>query len=103
MPLQKHKHHDVIVKWAQGYPIQWLCDGCWLDLGSGNPGWGCGYEYRVKPKPVIKKYRVLYKDTYGDFCISDGYYKTLGDFPRKGLQLLESLSANFEGGYDEPQ
>ena len=56
---QRHKHADVIIAWANGEDVQvrHRVTGEWVDLTLHAPTF-TGDEYRVKPKPVIRKYRV---------------------------------------------
>ena len=51
----KHVHHDVIIQWAKGYPIQYrnYLMPYWSDI-AGTPEWRATTEYRVKPKKVKK-------------------------------------------------
>lgn len=56
-----HKHHDVIVAWAQGKPIQWRRRDTdnwenWTHIQA--PAFAPYYEYRIKPEPIQVKYRV---------------------------------------------
>jgi hypothetical protein len=48
--MTKHKHADLIYKWADGAQIQWYDDYSkqWKD--SPQPAWDEGYEYRIKPE-----------------------------------------------------
>lgn len=58
-----HKHAEMIKAWADGKTIQYFApDGAeWVDLSSnGSIGWYEKYEYRIKPKPVVKKWRWVY-------------------------------------------
>jgi len=45
----KHKHSELIKKWADGAPIQWKDrHGQWEDMGE--PLWSEKHEYRIKPE-----------------------------------------------------
>lgn len=56
---KRHRHADVIIAWANGEDVQVRnsVTGEWADLRAAAPTFN-GDEYRVKPKPVIRKYRV---------------------------------------------
>ena len=47
----KHKHSELIKKWADGAQIQIRddLDDIWLDTNS--PSWDAEYQYRIKPEP----------------------------------------------------
>lgn len=54
--MAKHKHYDVIIAYANGAEIQYLIvDEVWKD--TKNPLFYEDVEYRVKPKPKVKKWR----------------------------------------------
>lgn len=55
---QKHIHCDVIKAWADGEKIEYKHpdDACWHK--ASTPTWDVNIQYRVKPKPVTKWYRV---------------------------------------------
>ena len=45
----KHKHSELIKKWADGAEIQWKDkNGQWEDMGE--PLWYEKHEYRIKPE-----------------------------------------------------
>lgn len=54
-----HKHAEVIKAWADGYEIQFKEESSseWRDV-VGQPSWLYYLEYRVKPTPVVNKFRV---------------------------------------------
>ena len=48
-PNGKHKHHDVIVAWANGAVVERKINlGEWHRVE--NPSFGIDYEYRIKPE-----------------------------------------------------
>lgn len=53
--LQRHKHYDVLVAYAEGHEIQFLSkvDNTWVDCGKGDlsPISFPEYNWRVKPTP----------------------------------------------------
>ena len=65
--MEKRKHYDVIVAWANGANIQWRRDrdSAWVDV-AGTPIWVPGYEYQIKPDPL--KYR-LWQRTDGQILV----------------------------------
>lgn len=87
---KKHKHCDVIKAWADGETIQLKGNEpeVWKDVT--NPSWSVYLEYRVKPNPTTKWYRVsLFKtgnDVYFGFVSENDYleknYETHSDFIR---------------------
>lgn len=53
--MQKHKHYDVIVAWAEGKPIQHRGVGDeWRDWNDSDvaPMFRTQWEYRIKPETV---------------------------------------------------
>jgi hypothetical protein len=51
-----HKHRDVIIAWAEGERIQYRSEnGNWVDESDGSPEWYDDFEYRIKPKRVMKE------------------------------------------------
>lgn len=48
--MTKHKHYELILKWADGATIQFLGpDGSWNDCLHNRPVWSTKATYRVKP------------------------------------------------------
>lgn len=45
----KHKHYDMIIAWADGATIQFLCGDKWVDVNKNSPTWSPTETYRVKP------------------------------------------------------
>ena len=56
----KHQYYDTIVAWASGKTIQYRLDSVWLTVEPHElPGFNIdGLEWRIKPEPEIRKYRV---------------------------------------------
>lgn len=65
-----HKHADLIKAWADGAKIQYQGEsGNWRDC-TRNPSWDPCVKYRIKPEPVVVKYRrYLSKDKDGKFYV----------------------------------
>lgn len=64
---KKHIHCDVIKAWADGEEVEYKHpdDACWHK--ASTPNWDVNIQYRVKPKPVTKWYRVgIMKYPHGD-------------------------------------
>ena len=55
---KRHVHADLIIAWANGAEIQAKQGDDWRDWVNPitSPTWCPHYEYRVKPKPPVKKY-----------------------------------------------
>lgn len=51
---ERHVHHDAIIAWAKGKPIQWRegTIGGWKDC-TEHPMWNLHHEYREKPQELI--------------------------------------------------
>lgn len=65
---QPHKHKDVIIAWANGEQIEYREPPLSLDwVPVDFPAWFDKAEYRVKPQPVIRTFRVaLFKGA--EYC-----------------------------------
>ena len=71
MTTTKHIHCDVIKAWADGEEVEYRHpdDTCWHK--ASTPNWDVNIQYRVKPKPVTKWYRVaLFKWDDGRYTFS---------------------------------
>lgn len=67
---KKHIHCDVIKAWADGEEVEYKHpdDACWHK--ASTPNWDVNIQYRVKPKPVTKWYRVaLFKKGNDDYLL----------------------------------
>lgn len=51
----KHKHHDVIVAWAEGKKIEY-CNNEHEWRTVNEPSWSTILEYRVKPYQPVSKW-----------------------------------------------
>lgn len=70
--MNKHKHYDVIMAWAEGKPIQFRTrtGASWIDwLDHLSPAWNAAVDYRVKPATM--RYRVALLSHGADI---GGYY-----------------------------
>jgi hypothetical protein len=50
----KHKHHDLICKWAAGYEIEMYLKSTNSWVCISDPSWWPDTEYRIKPMPTTK-------------------------------------------------
>lgn len=69
--MTKHKHYDLIVRWAEGEKIELQnFDSTWSD--DFCPTWYHGNEYRIKfdTKPKIETVKFFNQD-YDDLSIDD--------------------------------
>jgi hypothetical protein len=77
----KHLHADVIIAWANGAKVQNSENGIdWYDC-VGSPGWSPCTKYRVKPKPLVKKWKlVVYLPSQKDYSVTGGYYRSIFEY-----------------------
>jgi hypothetical protein len=56
--MNKHKHRDVIVAWADGAKVEYRCklNPVWSPIDE--PSFVSNVEYRIKPEPPAKVYPV---------------------------------------------
>jgi hypothetical protein len=54
--MTRHKHAEVLIAIAEGREVEYSYDfgDNWNDAGDENPIAHDGYEWRVKPVPVIR-------------------------------------------------
>lgn len=67
------KHRAVAHAWVDGAAIEWrdaTKSGAWTEIA--DPNWYPNVEYRVKPKPKVKKWRWVVHYS-GRVEISTGY------------------------------
>lgn len=55
-----HKHAECIKAWADGADIEFRYEECHAWEKSECPTWNKYIQYRIKPKPVIKKMYMHY-------------------------------------------
>jgi hypothetical protein len=66
-----HVHAELIKAWADGAEIEYKNNwsGTW-DL-TLNPAWDTSAEYRLKPKKIVKKFRVaLFHDCGWEYLVT---------------------------------
>jgi len=74
----KHKHHEFMVAWAEGKPIQyWNIDtNDWCDIH--RPSWALFAAYRIKPeeKKKTKMWQALVLDKFGIYFSSIDFFES---------------------------
>jgi hypothetical protein len=92
----KHKHYDLIVKYyadpgKYNVEVKSPVTGSWLEISPVS--WGAANEYRLveKPKPKVTKYKVLFKNSTGDFEVSFYWYTGRKEF-EDGATGVEFIS-----------
>lgn len=95
---KRHKHYDIIKQWIEdpaGYDV--YLDGSLIK----SPVWNSGKDYRLekkKPKPKVKKYKVLFRDGE-DFGVTVGYYANEKEFQDNFcfdfIQLIQESEKEF--------
>lgn len=84
----KHKHYDLIVAWAGGAKIQVLIGSVdWRD--TTTPSWHPDLVYRVKPKPLVKKWLWVIKTTHGYTVTSSRYSEETAKSEPLFIQKIE--------------
>lgn len=69
---KRHKHADLIIAWANGAEIETKTRlSEWSRVAS--PAWSNDQDYRIKPKPMIKKYQWACNSSAVCF-VTSGYY-----------------------------
>lgn len=86
-----HVHAALIKAWADGAYIQYLSafDGTWQD--TIRPDWRADLQYRIKPKPQVKKYRwvYVYIQEPTRWKITEGHYQNKEEVLKKiGSQYM---------------
>lgn len=92
---KRHIHADLIIAWANGAEIQTRSGGDWRDWFNPNasPTWSPNYEYRVKPKPPVKKYQWAYKrKDNGIPKATSLYYKDKSELLEKNFDVVMTQS-----------
>ncbi len=88
-----HKHAALIKAWADGAQIQILVDGRWQDCTRDGiaPSWYPAYIYRIKPKPMIKKYRYVVSCGEHDLGaeVTTRYYESSSEVPGRHAVRLD--------------
>ena len=58
------KHRAIAHAWVDGAEIEYRGEGCFSDWDQCTlPAWSASFEYRIKPKPKVKKWRYWYSST----------------------------------------
>lgn len=69
----RHKHADLIIAWANGAEIEYYHKNFKSWNPANAPVWREDIEYRIKPKPLIKKYQWACNSSAVCF-VTNGYY-----------------------------
>lgn len=75
--MKKQKHYDLIVKWAanpDGYTVysRTYDEAEWV--ATSSPMWREDLEYKLVPKPKVKKWRWVFKDIYGQLNLTSKWW-----------------------------
>lgn len=79
------KHRAVAHAWVDGAEVETLCDGEWMT--NHSPAWVRGCEYRIKPKPKVKKWRYWYTSTMDYYTEEDARVALFG--PKVDGSMIE--------------
>lgn len=73
-----HLHAEVIIAWANGAEIEYSnahYPSEWREIENGTPSWSEHFQYRVKPKTVVKYHGIMQgTDGYEEMNHTTGYY-----------------------------
>ena len=73
-----HKHAEVIKAWADGAVIEYKRDdelSEWREVVNGTPSWSEHFQYRVKPKNIVKYHGITQgTDGYEEMNHTTGYH-----------------------------
>lgn len=99
----KHKHAKILRAIADGKPVQGRF------INSSNTDWrdldpnisfsifiGDNVEYRIKPKPKVKKWRLVIVQPDGILSITKSHYSDYRDWESKfgsGYELLQKIDS----------
>jgi len=73
--MKKHKHCEVIKAWADGNEIQYRLDGLDKWYNISQPSFSTDFQYRVKPKYIVKELDVYLTYSNTVDYIENGYNK----------------------------
>lgn len=85
---EPHIHQKLINIWAADPKIKFeyrLDPKDTWEVCSGSPGWNPRYQYRVRPKPQVAKYRMAYHKENGELGFSMCLYLNADDFRRHNV------------------
>lgn len=88
--MAAHKHKEWIIAWANGAEIEYKYryEDKWRM--ASTPNWDSTLEYRIKPKEMVKRYKIAYKNPISeDLNFSLFYYKSVEDFLSQGNRVVE--------------
>jgi len=97
----KHKHYDMIITWANGHKIQYSRNKeYWAD--DLNPTWEHTCYYRVKPKPKVKKWQLVFSSPIETkLQVTGAHFSSFEEFNRiypdlKAIQNIDSTMIEVE-------
>lgn len=107
MTNKEHPLAHILRAIAEGVTVQgrWASQEDWWDLDSDAHSIllnsNSTIKYRIKPKPKVKKYRFVYKDTRGNLGVSSCYFVDENDFNKRyntltAVQRIESTMIEVE-------
>jgi hypothetical protein len=72
--MDKHKHCDLIIAWANGAVIQFSRYSTWVDCASNSPSWNIDINYRIKPiefnwSSIASEWKYFAKDRDGRWFV----------------------------------
>ena len=103
MANKPHVHKDVIIAYANGAEIEFKSTEGWVKCA--NPSFYPFHEYRVKPRPLVKKYRWVVASPVSTLLqVTEGVYASAEEFKERNtcsnmraIQKVDSTMIEVEG------
>lgn len=75
-------HAELRKQWADDdeLEIEYFCERAYKWVSANNPVWHPHTKYRVKPKPLVDKFRIVYETVGGYTDVTCQYYLSVEDF-----------------------
>ena len=75
-------HAELRKLWADDdkLEIEYYCESVSRWIAVSDPYWHAYTQYRVKPKPLVAKYRIVYETASGYADVTCIYYLGVDDF-----------------------
>lgn len=82
-------HAELRKQWADDdkLEIEYFCESSDRWVVVTNPVWNPHTKYRVKPKPLVAKYRIIYETASGFADITNLHYLGVEDFKKQHEHL----------------
>lgn len=106
MTNKKHPQAHILRAIADGVPVQLRYNGetSWVTFDPDRHAFHTqnGVEWRIKPKPKVKKYKVvMFHKGDNELKVSNGYYKDQSEFEARVssytfVQLVEATMIEVE-------